>query len=162
MHWWPKTAVHFVGCPQACPFLKDSIAQRLAYFHPDPTELGSIPSIPEIFSAKKIIDYAKVNQWCCSEESGQCLENVDPTHLVLASGKLVQQKMLAFLIHVVVGHFYIGFLLFRPSTSRLTRRVSGSTWQPPQPTEKLSRISWRLKLISQVSPISHLHWIKSP
>ena len=101
--------MHFVGCPQACPFLKDSIAQRLAYFHPDPTELGSIPSIPEIFSAKKIIDYAKVNQWCCSEESGQCFENVDPTHLVLASGKLVQQKMLAFLIHVVVGHFYIGF-----------------------------------------------------
>ena len=29
----------------------------------------------------------------CLEESGKWLENVDPTHLVLASGKLVQKSI---------------------------------------------------------------------
>ena len=38
--------------------------------------------------------FAKVNQQRCSEESRQWLENVDRTHLVLASGKLVLQKNL--------------------------------------------------------------------
>ena len=36
----------------------------------------------------------RVNQRRCLEESGQRLENVDRTHLVLASGKLVLQKRL--------------------------------------------------------------------
>ena len=34
----------------------------------------------------------RVNQLRCLENSGQRLENVDQTHLVLASGKLVLQK----------------------------------------------------------------------
>ena len=34
----------------------------------------------------------RVNQWRCLEESGQSLENVDRSHLVLASGNLVLQK----------------------------------------------------------------------
>ena len=38
-------------------------------------------------------DAALVNQRCCLEKSGQWLENVDQTHLVLASGKLVVQKV---------------------------------------------------------------------
>ena len=45
---------------------------------------GLIPGVPS-----KIVDVAEVNQWCCLEESGQLLENVDQTHLVVASGKLV-------------------------------------------------------------------------
>ena len=36
----------------------------------------------------------RVNQRRCLEESGQRLENVDQTHLVLASGKLVLHKNL--------------------------------------------------------------------
>ena len=55
---------------------------------PDPAALGLIPS-------GKIIDIAKVNVvplWL--EESGQWLENSDPTHLVLASGKPELQKRL--------------------------------------------------------------------
>ena len=39
-------------------------------------------------------DVAEIYQWRWLEESGQKLENVDPTHLVLASGKLVLQKSL--------------------------------------------------------------------
>ena len=40
---------------------------------------------------------AEVNQKLCLRESGQWLENVDQSHLVLASGKLVLQKcMLTF------------------------------------------------------------------
>ena len=35
---------------------------------------------------------AEVFEWCGLKEIGQCLENVDQTHLVLASGKLVLQK----------------------------------------------------------------------
>ena len=42
-----------------------------------------------MFSDGKIIDIAEVNQWRWLEESGQWLENVDRTHLVLASGKPV-------------------------------------------------------------------------
>ena len=45
-----------------------------------------------IFSEEKIVEDAKVNQRVCIDESGQCLENIDQTHLVLASGKLVPQK----------------------------------------------------------------------
>ena len=42
----------------------------------------------------KIVDVADVNQRRCLEESGQWLENVDHTHLVLVSDKLVLQKSL--------------------------------------------------------------------
>ena len=40
------------------------------------------------FSEEKTVDVADVNERHCSKESGQGLENVDLTHLVLASGKL--------------------------------------------------------------------------
>ena len=48
--------------------------------------------VPKIISEEKIVHVAEVNQQRCSEESRQWLENVDQTHLVLASGKLVLQK----------------------------------------------------------------------
>ena len=50
------------------------------------------PVFSKFFSEEKIIDVAKVNQRRWLEESGQWLENIDPTHLVLASGKPVLQK----------------------------------------------------------------------
>ena len=51
-------------------------------------------------SEKKIVNVAKVNQQHL-EECGQWLENVDQTNLVLASGKLGQQKRL--------GWYYVTF-----------------------------------------------------
>ena len=63
-----------------------SMAQWLAYLLPDPAALGSIPSIP-------IIDIVVVNQQRRLHESGLWLENFDRTHLVLASGKHVPQKL---------------------------------------------------------------------
>ena len=60
---------------------------------------GFTPSSPgfnshrsQIFCRGKVIDVAEVNQWHWLEESGQWLENVDRTHLVLAGGKSVLQK----------------------------------------------------------------------
>ena len=44
------------------------------------------------FLEVNIVNVAEVNQWPCLEESGQWLENVDQTHLILTSGKLVLQK----------------------------------------------------------------------
>ena len=44
------------------------------------------------FYRGKIIDAAEVNQLHWLEESGQWLEHVDRTHLVLASGKSVLRK----------------------------------------------------------------------
>ena len=41
----------------------------------------------------KNIDFAEVNQLRWLEESGQWLENVDQTHLILASGKSVLKKL---------------------------------------------------------------------
>ena len=58
---------------------------------PDPAASSLIPSIPQKIR-DKIVDVAEVNQWNCLEEGGQWLENVDQTHLVLASGELVLQK----------------------------------------------------------------------
>ena len=46
--------------------------------------LGLVPSVPYFFRVR-IIDVSEINQ------SGQWLENVDRTHLVLARGKLVLQ-----------------------------------------------------------------------
>ena len=54
--------------------------------------LGSILAFPQKFE-QNIVNSAKVNKWRCLEESGQWLENVDQTHLVLASGKLVLQNL---------------------------------------------------------------------
>ena len=54
--------------------------------------LGLIPRVPEKNFRGKIIDVAEVNQQHWIEERGQWLENVDRTHLVLASGKPVLQK----------------------------------------------------------------------
>ena len=53
--------------------------------------LGSIPSITKKIQEEKIVDVAEVYQGRCVEKSGQYLENVDQTHLVLASGKRVLQ-----------------------------------------------------------------------
>ncbi len=47
-----------------------------------------------------MIDVAEVNQWRWLEESGQRLENVDQTQLVLASGNPVLQKRLASSVHI--------------------------------------------------------------
>ena len=63
-----------------------SIAQWLAHLLPDPAAPGSIARIPEFFSEKKIVNVTEVNQKRCLEEIGQCLENVEPAHVVLASG----------------------------------------------------------------------------
>ena len=52
----------------------------------DPAASGSIPSVLKSFSDDKIVDVADVNQQLCLEEIGLWLENVDQTHLVLASG----------------------------------------------------------------------------
>ena len=41
---------------------------------------------------RKIINVAEVDQLRWLEESGQCFENVDRTHLILASGKPVLQQ----------------------------------------------------------------------
>ena len=63
--------------------------------------LGSVPSCPGFdlqhswsFSEENIVDVAGVYLSSRWEESGQWLENVDRTHLVLASGKLDLQKMM--------------------------------------------------------------------
>ena len=55
----------------------------LAYLLPDPAAPGSIPSIPKKIQRKEMTNVAGVycRRWL--EESGQRLENVDPTHLVL-------------------------------------------------------------------------------
>ena len=57
--------------------------------------LASVPSCPRFDTTvfeHKIVNVVEVNQRLCLEESGQWLENIDQTHLVLAGGKLVQQK----------------------------------------------------------------------
>ena len=69
------------------------IAQWLAYLPLDPAALSLIPRVPKKNSVEKIVHAADLKQQHCLEKSGQCLENVDQTHLVLASGKLVQQKI---------------------------------------------------------------------
>ena len=48
------------------------------------------------FFEEKIINVAEVNQQHWLEESGQWLDNVDQTHLVLASGRPVLRKRLPF------------------------------------------------------------------
>ena len=60
--------------------------------HPDPADMGSIPSVPKKISEEAIIDVAEGNQQRWLEESGQWVENFHQTHLVLASVKQVLQK----------------------------------------------------------------------
>ena len=49
------------------------------------------PAFPKIF---QIVFVAEVDQRGCLEESGQWLENVNRTHQVLASCKLLPQKIM--------------------------------------------------------------------
>ena len=86
--------------PWALTFLKPgfdgkggSIAQWLAYLLPNSAAPGLIHNVPK-FLDEKIVDGDEINQCRCLEESEQWLENVDWTHLVLASGKLVLSKEL--------------------------------------------------------------------
>ena len=53
---------------------------------------GLIPSVPPKNFRGKIVDVIEVYQRRCLEESGQWLENVDQTPLILAGGKLVVPK----------------------------------------------------------------------
>ena len=46
-----------------------------------------------MFDEWKIVFVSEFNHRRCLEESGQRRENVDQTHLVLASGKLVLRKV---------------------------------------------------------------------
>ena len=71
---------------------KSSTAQWLAYLLLDPAARGLIPSIPQKNSEEKIVDVAENNQRHCFEESGQWLENVYRTHLVMAWGMLALLK----------------------------------------------------------------------
>ena len=58
----------------------------------DPAGPGSIHRVPDIFLEDRIVNFAELNQWCCLEESGQWLENVNRAHLELATGKLALQN----------------------------------------------------------------------
>ena len=62
--------------------MRGSITQWLGYLLPDPAAPGLIPIIPNV---------AEVNQRHWIKESGPSVENVDRTHLVLDSDKLVLQ-----------------------------------------------------------------------
>ena len=77
-------------------FKGGSITQWLAYLLPDPSTPGLILSAPEFFSEEKTVDVAEIYQRHYFDESGQWLENVDQTHLVLARGELVLQKSFPF------------------------------------------------------------------
>ena len=68
-----------------------------------PAALGLTPNSPEFFQRKKIINAAKVFQRPWLEESGQWLENVDQTHLVLYNGKVVLKKKESLLKHPILA-----------------------------------------------------------
>ena len=70
---------------------KGAACHRGSILASHPAAPGLNPSVPKKFQRKKI-DFAEVNRWRCLEESEQWLENVDPSHLVPASGKPVLQK----------------------------------------------------------------------
>ena len=55
---------------------------------------STLSRVPNIFTEETIVDVAEVYQRRCLEESGQWFEeNFDQTHVVLASDKLVLQKI---------------------------------------------------------------------
>ena len=61
----------------------------VSIFASEPSCLWINSSFPKNISVEKNAGVAEVNQQLCLKESGQWLESVDQTHLVLASGKLV-------------------------------------------------------------------------
>ena len=85
---WPMPRLPVLLLTISTPCLR----QQNGLFLPDPTAPGSIPSVPKSLLKKDVVNATEVNQWRCSEESGQWLENVNRTYLVLASGKLVLPK----------------------------------------------------------------------
>ena len=68
-------------------WLSYSAAVWLAYLLPDPMTRVWFPTFPKKFQRKICL-------CCCLVKSGQWVENVDWTYLVLASGKLVLQKVI--------------------------------------------------------------------
>ena len=58
-----------------------------------PGPLGLVPSIPKIFQRKILSLLLRLINGAALGDSGEWLENVDCTHLVPASGKLVLQKV---------------------------------------------------------------------
>ena len=96
-----------------------SIAQWLASLLADQTTPGLIPSIPVKNLNEKIVEVAEVNQQRWLEESGQWLENVDRTRLVLASGEPVQQKSQPSSASVHSGQNKISLCSASGSNSRL-------------------------------------------
>ena len=68
-----------------------------------PAAPALMPSVPKKNFRVKIMNVAEVNQWRCSEESGQWLNNVDRTHIVVASGKPVVQKCFMYYIFECAG-----------------------------------------------------------
>ena len=85
--------------------------------------LASGPSCPGFDSKhsqkklrEKIVDVAEVYQLCCLEESGQWLQNVDQSHLVLAGGKLVLQK--------ITDHNFFGWIRTQVTGAQLNYTMS--------------------------------------
>ena len=85
-----------------------SLAQWLANVHPDPAAPGSIPSIP----VEKLSMLLRLINGTAQRKVNSVIENVDRTHLVLASGKLVLKKILQDDI------FF--FSTFEPATAKRT------------------------------------------
>ena len=74
------------------------IAQWLAYLLADSAAPCFNTSVPKKFSEEKYKPIAEVNLWRLLKESVEWPENVDQSHLVLASGKLVAGKKKYFLL----------------------------------------------------------------
>ena len=85
-----------------------------------------------------MVDAAEVNQRRCIEESGQWLENVDRTHLVLASGELVlQTKNLC----GIDGSLQQGSFFKEPSLN-LHLRQSNNTGSERHHVSRFTRSTW--------------------
>ena len=67
------------------------IAQWLAHLPLDLAATSSITSFSDFFQRKTNVQIEEFNQQRCSEKSGQWLENVHQTHLVVA--ELVLHKL---------------------------------------------------------------------
>ena len=80
--------INSIGCYKAIVDITIKHSIEVTYLLLTQQPLVRFPAFP-IFLRGKIINVSEVNQWRCLEESGQWLENVDRTHLVLASGKPV-------------------------------------------------------------------------
>ena len=64
---------------------------------------AQLPAFPKILRVK-IINVAQATKWRRLEESELWLENVDRTHLVLTSGKLVRHKSIK--LHLLMLHLF--------------------------------------------------------